>query len=118
MITNEHIQGLVGQSYEDVGGCWGLAKAVCDRVGLCLPETPEAALASPSLTGRRVSAPSPGDLVMMQDPREAGQHVGVIVDHQSVIHAMRDGGVRVDRLSRLDPVRVIRYVRLGVRDER
>jgi cell wall-associated NlpC family hydrolase len=107
------VQDLIGVGYEDAGRCWGLSVTLATRMGLCLPETPEAALADPKAFGVEISVPEAGTLVLMRNSFEDLAHVGLMLNSRYMAHATRETGVRVEELARLGPqLEIRRYIRL------
>ena len=101
---------LLTRTYDELGGCWGLAVAACEILGRRLPESPEAALANGQGLGEVVEVPARGDLVVMNDDAGEASHVGVMVDRFRILHASSERGVLLQTLRdavRFNPVRHI-----------
>lgn len=101
-----YVADLIGKSYYDVGMCTGLARIVCKRVGVNLPDwgtlTDDAIkdidnrrhLFTPVYkTDVRV-----GDLVHIISIN-GGHHIGVIIDGGRIIHSTKKHGVGIISLS-------------------
>jgi len=111
-ITQEHINDVLGRTYDDVDGCWGLVDIMASKLGLIFPSDQAAALASPFNFGKRVTTPAPGDVAVFRDLETNENHIGMIVDTDRMIHATRLEGVRIDALSTLRMVEFRWFLRL------
>ncbi|MEO0511841.1 MAG: NlpC/P60 family protein [Planctomycetota bacterium] len=101
---------LLNLTYEEAGGCWGLAARAAQIMGLVLPESPEDALARRTALGTVVDgrAPARGDLVVFDDADGRADHVGIMVDRFRVLHASSSAGVLLQRLEHVAAAHPIR----------
>lgn len=93
------VSDLINRPYEGDDCCWRIACLVLARLGVEIPTTPAAALASPEEIFDQLSdrvACRPGDVLEIAG--DARPHVGVALGPFEFIHATREAGVRTDRI--------------------
>ncbi|MCC6428334.1 MAG: C40 family peptidase [Phycisphaerales bacterium] len=87
--------GLIGKSYAEVGGCWGLVHAVLARAGIVVPPSIEGALAAADAIADVVpddQAARAGDILVMSWPPAAKRspHVALCLSAFEAVHAWRE----------------------------
>lgn len=117
---------LIGKKHDDVGHCGGLARIVCDRMGIDVPAwgPVDRSRAKAEIEARKgffvkVDSPQPGDLVHIRSMDDR-HHVGVVISPTHLIHSTSSHGVHTMRLDhwwlasriigiyRYDPQRTVR----------
>lgn len=103
------VDRYIGQSWEQVGGCWGLVRLIHrEQMGIELPAVDveaaglEQMVADGRRTWREVGEDGwlAGDVILLRS-RPAPYHVGVFIGGRRMIHATREHGVSAPRISNL-----------------
>ncbi len=118
---------LIGKAFVPGGrgplafDCYGLVKSVLERNGIPAPDYPSGEdagmnasliLAAMEAGWESVSSPEANCVVLFRMDRREGTHVGVMVDGQRFLHALKGTGVCVERVdSELWKRRVIGFYR-------
>lgn len=134
-----HCDALAPRTYADLIGkaftpgargplsfdCYGLVREVLRRNGISAPDYPSngdanlnaATILAAMESWEEVSSPEANCVVLFRMDRRQGTHVGVMVDGQRFLHALKETGVCVERInSPLWHRRVIGFYKWGLAD--
>jgi len=93
------VADLIGAPWDDSRKCWGAAVDALRRLGIDAPEEQAYLGMGPELCDSvPMGAPlQPGDVLVLDGAESL--HVGVCLGGDQFIHATREGGTRLDRVS-------------------
>lgn len=92
---------LIGQPYDAVGGCWGLAATLLRRCGFDPPASQEEALVTEDLFAlemHRVVRKRTGDVLLIYARDRDQPHAAFCLDETRCIHVTRGTTVRTVRI--------------------
>lgn len=107
------VDDLVGLSYVDAGGCYGLVRTVVARMGYVLPADPAHALECREGLGVALAAgetPRAGDIVVMPGGGGYAAHLGAMVDGWRCIEVGSGYSARIVRLETLETAGVVKEI--------
>jgi cell wall-associated NlpC family hydrolase len=132
VISPRLYSDLIGKAFAPSGrgplsfDCYGLVKCVLERNGIPAPDYPSAEdagvnagliLAAMEAGWQEVKVPEANCVVLFRMDQRAGTHVGVMVDGERFLHALKETGVCVESVrSELWKRRILGFYRFTTKD--